>query len=813
VGYKLHAITGEQMNAMLYLSLIKWVKRFLILDLLFLLCGNSLSAQNDTVGLRSTLLTLDIDHLNYPVDSGRMKVISAGRISKSLEDVPLQVYVVTEEEILRNQYTSLSDVLVALPGIQVSVPGTGELGENFQIWNLTGNLYTKILINGVPVKPSVVAGMPLGGQLPIRQAERIEIIYGNSSAVYGADAVSGVINIITKEAGQGTFVRGDISLGGYGHNYINFSVGGKGGKNNNILQYSFYGSKSEMNAMNLDYSEEGVYNPLTFYRSRGKNMAIGTATLAPSDVTEEALSDRNISEEDFKETFYGEQYEGSLDFPDMEAVGSGAHMLGMQLSYRGIGLSYNYMYRRTHSSLGLSPVFFKFNNPQNFWGENIQQFTLSYNKEFKRFTSTTQLSSLLYDMDNNSSQGLTQNAFTDKAYRYSASNDIELSQVFSTTLFGKVETVAGFSSAVSGNLPVTNYLSTPFDRSLYVPFAEEINQDFRSPFGRFGVNPVLFTNNSAFVQFYTSWQKFRFLGGLRNDINTLVNTNNFSPHLAILHKTSNKTSLRLSVGTAYKIPPTSLIYQSLAYPVNDSMIYLVALPANTIKPEKFSTLEFGFVINFSPRLTLEQTFFSYRIRNHIVPYQESKWIIDMPESIDRERIVNDSIGQWVNLGNSVSTVGGSQTSLKMNNLIRSIQLNAEVHLYFQARQDKLPNVTDIVEDYFKIAPRHSGKMKISMQPTDKLYVYVESHWMSKWLRVLIPFDELYEGIFGEADGYYTMNATASYSVSNHLNLFLKVTNLFNEGYGVANPAMLEPGLLYNPQLRRTIRVGLSYRMN
>jgi outer membrane receptor protein involved in Fe transport len=795
------------------LSAIQLIKRFLILQLLLFYCGSMLFSQEGAAVIPAPLRTLDIDHLEYPIDSGRMKVISAGRISKSLEEVPLQVYVITEDDILRNHYTSLSDVLLALPGIQVSIPGTGEFGENFQIWNLTGNLYTKILINGVPIKPSVVAGMPLGSQLPIRQAERIEVIYGNSSAVYGADAVSGVINIITKEAGQGTFVRGDISLGGYGHNDINFSVGGKGGKNNNILQYSFYGSKTEMNVMNLDYSEEGVYNPMNFYQSRGGDMRIGTVKLAPSEVTEEALSERGISEEDFKRTFFGEQYEGSLVLPEMEAVGSGAHMLGLQLSYRGLGLSYNYMYRRTHSSLGLSPVFFKFNNPQNFWGESIQQFSLNYKKEFKRFTSTTQLNSLLYDMDNNSSQGLTQNPFTDKAYRYSSSNDLEVSQVFSATMFGRIETVIGFSSSISGNLPVTNYLNTPFNRSYYTPFSEGINPEFQSPFGRFGVNPVLFSNNSAFVQFYSSWKKFRFLGGLRNDINTLVQTNNFSPHLAVLHKTTNKTSFRLSVGTAYKIPPTSLMYQSLAYPANDSMIYLPALPASTIKPERFSTLEFGFVTHISPRLTLEQTFFSYRIRNHIIPYRESKWILDIPEGIDRERIVNDSIGQWVNLGNSVSTVGGSQTSLIMKDLVRSIQLNAEVHLYFQARQDKLPNVIDFVEDYFKLSPRHSGKMKVSMQPTDKLYVYVESHWMSKWLRVLIPFDELYEGLFGEADGYYTMNATANYNVSDQLNLFVKVINLFDERYGVANPSMLEPGLLYNPQLRRTISVGLSYRMN
>jgi outer membrane receptor protein involved in Fe transport len=185
----------------------------------------------------------------------------------------------------------------------------------------------------------------------------------------------------------------------------------------------------------------------------------------------------------------------------------------------------------------------------------------------------------------------------------------------------------------------------------------------------------------------------------------------------------------------------------------------------------------------------------------------------MPDNISRDRIVNDSIGRWVNLGNSISTVGGSQTTLRFTNIVSSIKLNAEVHLYFQARQDKLPNVLDIVEDYFKLSPRHLGKLKVSMQPVDQVYLYIESHWMSKWLRVLIPFEELYDGIFGEADGYYAMNAAANFSLSNQLTMFVKATNIFNEKYGIANPSMLEPGLIYNPQLGRTIRFGLSYRLN
>lgn len=764
-------------------------------------------AQDDSVISPVPLLSLNLEDLDYPVDSSRLKMISAGRISKKLEDLPLQVYVITEDEILKNQYTTLTDVLLALPGIQISRPGTGELGESFQIWNLTGNLYTKILINGIPVKPSVVSGMPIGSQLPIRQAEKIEVIYGNSSAVYGADAVSGVINIVTKEAYRGNFVRGDISLGRNGHNYINFSVGGKGGKNNNILQYSFYGSKYELSDMNLDYAEEGLYNPMNFYQTTGKQITIGSETVRPADIDEAVLDASNIDEEEFKREYYGEKYEGSLNMPDMEALSSEAHMLGMQLKFKGFGLSYNYMYRRTHSSLGLSPVFYKYNNPQNFWGESIQQFSLEYRKVFRSFTSTTQLNSLAYSMDNNSSQGLTQVGFTDKVYRYSASNDIEFNQVFSASLFKAGQVVTGLEFSRSGNLPTTNYLLSPFEKSIYTPFATSIDSsDYpATPTGRFGFNPIVFSNISGFLQFSYDWKKFRFLGGLRYDINTLYGDRT-SPHLAILHKTSRRTSIRLSVGTAYKAPPTSLTYQSLAYPV-DTQLFVVAHPNVGLRPERFTTLELGFTTNFSPRFTLQQTFFSYRITNHIIPLQLPARYFNV------ENVINDSIGFWANYAESVSTVGGSQTTLRFTNLVRAIKLNAEVHLYFQARQDQLPNVIDIVEDYITLSPRHSGKLKVSMQPTENFYLYVESHWMSKWLRILIPFEDLYEGIFGAADGYYSMNAVASYNLSQQLNIFVKATNIFDEKYGAVNPTLLEQGLIYNPQLRRTLRFGLSYRFN
>jgi len=65
----------------------------------------------------------------------------------------------------------------------------------------------------------------------------------------------------------------------------------------------------------------------------------------------------------------------------------------------------------------------------------------------------------------------------------------------------------------------------------------------------------------------------------------------------------------------------------------------------------------------------------------------------------------------------------------------------------------------------------------------------------------------------KTDGYYAMNAVTSYSLSDNLSMFLKVTNLFDEKYGSVNATILEENLVYNPQLSRSIRFGFSYKLN
>jgi len=783
--------------------------------IIFITCfAFSLSAQNDTVPFYPKTDLLNVENLREWRDTGAFKVVSASRSAKNVNDLPVPIYVITHEEIIQNHYTTLADILKYLPGFRVSQPGSGETGEIFQFRGLIGNYYTKILINNIPIKPSVVAGMPLGAQLPIRQAERIEIIYGPAAAVYGADAVTGVINIITKDADKGTFVRGDIHLGGYDNSYINFTIGGKAGKNKNILQYGFYGSKSEMNFINEqlfeDQIDKRVYNPLYYLEKSGQQINLNGDIYSPLKITDEVLEEHSITSEEFIKQYYPANYEGSLTEPVFGDIPLSSHMIGANLKWRGFTWSYNNMYRQMHSSLGRSTYLYKYNNSQNYIGESIQRTVLSYEKKWEKFYSSSQLSLLMYQMDNNSSYGVTFYPNTDKVYVYSASDDIFLEQLVIYNPFKSLEIVSGVSLQYSGNLPTTNYLTKPFSKSRYESFVEqEMKED--PLFGNFGLNPVTFYNISSFIQLFYFREKFNVLAGLRHDKNSLYG-NRFNPRLALLYKLGERTTLTGSIGMAYLAPTSSMSYQSIAYPggiYNDS-IYYIAVPNKSLEPEEFLSAEFGIRRRFYKNIYFNLSLYYSEISNLITDTYDTLSTLNLPRAIVESE--SSLVRTKKNISDAVSTVYGIQANIKFNNVIESVKLNAELSLTYAELQKELSEIGSNIGD-FDLMPKHMGQLRLNFKPTKKLFLQFDNVWMSDWLRVFMPFEDESADIKESVDGYYTLDLLLNFEVSSNLKVFFKYNNVFNEKYSGLNATGTNEDLPSNPQMGSNMQLGLTYNLN
>jgi len=503
----------------------------------------------------------------------------------------------------------------------------------------------------------------------------------------------------------------------------------------------------------------------------------------------------------------------------MEDLPASSNILGFQLKFRGVSLSFNNMYRRTHSSLSQSPYFFRYDNPQNYWGDNIRSTTLSYNRDWSpKFTTTTNFSNLIYKMDNNSNMGVTFIDYTDKVYRYSAGNDMLFEQLFTIMPASKLEIMSGITYQYSGNLPQTNYLDAPFNHRDYSFFSTKVDL-LDTLTDNFGINPLVYHNFSIFTQTYFSVRSFRFMGGIRIDDNSKYGLS-VSPRLAGLYIMNPRTSFRGSIGFAYKAPPSSLAWQSLAWKAgagHDSLIYF-SVPNKNLKPENYRSIELGLIKKYRKGLNLNMSIYYNEIRNLIVdgyfPVTElnlSLAIIDP----DTARVLKS-----VNSEKSVSRLYGLQATFRMNDLVKSIHLNGELSLTFATSSQKFPELLDIAGDYisdyisnFSLIPNHFGQMKVSMQPAKNLYLQVTSIWESSWLRLIVPIKEIYEEIFRDFDGFYSMDAVVNYKFGANLNGFIKVNNIFDERYGGPVYSGMRTPLPYNPQTGRSIHFGFTYILN
>jgi outer membrane receptor for ferrienterochelin and colicins len=141
--------------------------------------------------------------------------VAATKTSTSVEATPAAVTVITREEIVARQYQSVADALNHTTGFYVVddhvLPNVGVRGMAGGLSSESGTI--KVMIDGVPVTFHPTGGNWLGPELIALSAiERIEIVRGPTSSLYGADAFLAVVNIITR---NGDAVRGgEVRTGG-----------------------------------------------------------------------------------------------------------------------------------------------------------------------------------------------------------------------------------------------------------------------------------------------------------------------------------------------------------------------------------------------------------------------------------------------------------------------------------------------------------------------------------------------------------------------------------------------------------------------
>ncbi len=138
--------------------------------------------------------------------------ITASKQLQKVSEAPSSVIVITQDQIEKRGYMNVKDVLADLPGMETIENNFAEFGTLVPVRGIIGNNKILLLINGMPVNPPGRENLMLREDQSVRFAKRIEIVYGPGSTLYGTDAVSAVINVITLDPTQ----KGGLALGSYG---------------------------------------------------------------------------------------------------------------------------------------------------------------------------------------------------------------------------------------------------------------------------------------------------------------------------------------------------------------------------------------------------------------------------------------------------------------------------------------------------------------------------------------------------------------------------------------------------------------------
>lgn len=137
---------------------------------------------------------------------GRQSAPTVTSVSKSKErlaEAPATVVVITGEEIARRGYTDLEAVLRDLPGFDFSRRAGASYSNVYQRgYRSIETTRTMLLVDGVEDNDLASSTAWISRQFPLSNVERIEVVYGPASTMYGANAFAGVINVITKDPEQ-----------------------------------------------------------------------------------------------------------------------------------------------------------------------------------------------------------------------------------------------------------------------------------------------------------------------------------------------------------------------------------------------------------------------------------------------------------------------------------------------------------------------------------------------------------------------------------------------------------------------------------
>lgn len=784
--------------------------------LLFILFTTNVNSQSDD-SLRFQIFNIsDLDTL---VKEEKELIIAASRLSETVDEFSKQIIIIEGEEIRKFGYATLVDVLKYIPGFKTSQPGNAYQGETFLMRGLLGNEYVKFMINGVPIQPEAVQGMPIGAQLPIRHAERIEIILGASSVSYGNDAVAGLINIVMPQVEQPVFAWGDVSAQTPQTSNFNLTLGGKTGKGKNILTYQLYASS---------------------YKAQDVNLLI-PIDLILVDIDETKPSDGLIDTTDNYSNYF--EFDSIQDtayvIPSIRNLKREGRYMGTSFTYRNIQFSMMRLYREEASGFGIYPLEQSYHDMGITIGEKITSTNLTINlKPKKRRISTFSGSYLRYKMLPNSSYHGASNLMSrGRNYMYSRSTDLNFAYQTVCKINTQIKLNYGCDFDYSFSLPFINYLSKPIEDKInyYIPdstYTDSLNPGFNITYS-YGTkmldkNQILYNfqriNLAPFVHlaYQSKSKKIKVDLGFRYNLNLTTNEslNGFSvftsqvpillPKFGFVYHPKNNIRFNISYEEGYRANKSyytfNNYYENIAkYTDEYQQLKRVRRQLN---PEKIKSLEVGAQILVGEKSKINFNYYGYYMQGKLF----HKSFLPDANQVNIDSLVG--FGYYNSTSYSLlNTVSISSTFTFMINAIRVDILFAYEYSKgkeFLAAPNEDPSI-GLISSPYRYMPTHSRKSTIDFTYKDLLVSFRRSTYGPYVADIFRINETISAPIMNQKN--QNMDILIYKQLFHQLSLFGGVNNVLNTVQSGIPYSGLTTTWNFNPQYGRVYKFGLTFKLN
>ncbi len=516
-----------------------------------------------------------------------LKVVSASRMEEKTSDAPATIHLITDDQIRTRGYMNLEEVLEDIPEIEIQKKASVEYSNYFTIRGIDGSEKFIILMDGMRINSPTGTPLAIVYNYPVINARQIEIILGPASALYGVDAFTGVINIITK---KGKDVNGAELSSSFG-NFTTTNHSIMAGLGNELVSFSLSG--------NFYYSDEPYFPDLyqeeyKWYNERYKTN--GEMLLSPWDNTV-----INLPVEAYETPTASYAIHAKLNIKDFEA-------------------GYFRNYESHSSSFSTKPEYTLYSKEASF-KFLVESFYTSYhyvsqNGKWKSFTT------LSHSRDEIDPSTLYINNYTayNKGYKYAFNRSLKIEQQLTYLFSANSSLIAGISYEDITALPKTGDMPFAFDRNLSADFQHiyylgtniedkdgndlTIAQDFYY---------LQYQNLGTFVQLRTNlMDKLSLTLGGRFDYNTRYSST-LSPRIGLLYAPSEKLKFKFLFGKAFLAPSPYRSYQHYGsfLPAVDSTGAVTGLrsdfwrlPDDKLNSQKISTYESNFSYVFRRNLII-----------------------------------------------------------------------------------------------------------------------------------------------------------------------------------------------------------------